>query len=199
MGKPKLEVMASQKGEVDSIGNLRFLVHELNHQLDVERGRIYHALPGSMTDRLKPYKIKGLGEVMLLMQELGLLRLRGAHKTTVWFVIDIKYFDDLVSDEWLDRACLNLLKHTERINKLRRLERQLLKLLRDNSVSESSQPNETHIEAMAEMVARIEDLQSELAAKELRLAALESELAEKSGNDADAVATALIEKFRKMK
>ncbi|MBM3271909.1 hypothetical protein FJY94_01325 [Candidatus Kaiserbacteria bacterium] len=201
--KYKSDFVHPVTGESDTIGTIRYVTDFLCKQKSIERGGLYHTLPGSMKDRLGPLHIKSMPELLLLMQELCLLRHRGGHNTTVWQVACTTYFEEFVSEEWVARARHNLQKRREMLAELDWFKKQSREPVPgsrdapDNTIDEQADPQ--LIEQMAEMVAEVERLRGECASKDGRIGTLEAELAERPKDNPRAVAAALVERFRQVK
>lgn len=174
------------------IAYVRPIVQHLNHEKDVRRGGLYHTLPGSMSARLKPLALSNMPVTILFMQEIGLLRRRGAQAVTIWQVADASFFDEFVSKEWIVQAKHNLDKHLERTERAYRARQA------DGDKPPDEPAPAANLEHMAEMVATVERMAAELVTKDEYIAALQAQLAERPKDDPQAVAAALVERFRKV-
>lgn len=201
MSRKKLELLHPETGAINTIDTLKFIVTMLNTEEDIIQRRLYHELPGSMSDRLRRYNLNYVPQIMLLMQELGLLRRRGSQKTTTWFIVDGEYIDEFVSEEWCERARLNVFKHSEMMSELRDLRKRVGKCTSELLSVTDTNNDEQIVEMnnnLAEVIAEVERLKAEISMKDSRILELEAELSmAHSRSDPKAVAEELMARFRK--
>lgn len=187
-------------GEPDLKGALRYVITKLNEEKDIKRGGLYHVLNGAMRQRLECLKIPAayIADFALMMQEVGLSRHYGGGTNTIWEVIDIRLFDEVVIDEWLEKAYSNLCQRHATMTSCRKL-REKMDGLEKSGPPANSDILPEHIEQMAEMVAEVERLGNLIEQKKDRIVELEKELANRPKNDASAVAAELVNRFRRSK
>lgn len=192
------EAINPETGQPDLIGALRHVITTLNQSEDVERKSLYHILSGSMRARLEVIGIPDtyIADFSLVMQELGLARHRGG-KWIVWEIVDITFFDEIVTQVWVDKAIHTIAQRHDSSKELR--------VLREK-VEQAEKPDLSHagdspefIEPMAEMVAEVERLNSVVTEQGETIVRLETELSNRPDNSPAAVAAALIERFQKAK
>lgn len=193
------EAINPATGRPDLTGALRHVLTKLNEEDGIQKGALYHVLNGGLQSRVQSFGIPNtyLVDFVLLMQDLGLARHRGAHTVTVWEVVDVKFFDEFVTKEWLRRALDNLQKRHEK-NAVHVRLRQRVERLESEGAQRPSVPS-THIEQMAEMVAEVERLSELNNAKNAEITSLKAELASRPKDDPEAVVEALVSRFRKSK
>ncbi len=173
---------------------LRHVVELLNKQVDIVRGGLYHTLPGSMNDRVSVMGAVNVAHFILLMQEIGLLRKWGGGGTTVWQVICITFFDEVMHAEWFERSQLRLQKHIETTDSLRTLRLRVTELeTRGDSPASVGMKS---LEEIATMVVELETFQKKAKEQAARIADLERELAQRASIDSDAMLAAAIKRAR---
>lgn len=189
MGK---KYFPNSEGDLTSL--LRSAVKSLNEQPDIERGGLYHTLKGSMNNRVMAARsIINVPHFILLMQELGLLRRWGGGTTTVWQVICLTFFDEVVTPVWLERAQANLDKHVETMESLRLLRERVTKLEGQGSVAPVGSRS---LDEIATMVIELEKLREAVGSRDQEIVSLRRELEEQSKVNPDAALAAAIRRAR---
>lgn len=193
---------------------MRGLVEALNLLPDIKKGGLYHTLLIAMQTYLETLGIISIPKMMLLMQEVGALRRPCVTEGsgTVWEVICITFFDDVVTLPWLKKACINLEKHEGRLRELQLLHEQVIKLNTrwaeankssvgaETSTASSMEGSEAKVlDQIAEMVVKIEELEAELQSRDARIIELTSELAKLQAVDPSAALAAAIVRARERK
>lgn len=191
---PKKHFPEGSTGSTDLIALLRGVVEKLNHQPDVVKGGLYHTLSGAMQDRITTFGVVNVSGFVLLMQELGLLRHRGAAKAVVWQVICLTFFDEVVSQAWLDRAQARLVKHVEMTETLRVLRERVAELEKKDVPTKAV--GVKSVDEIAEMVVAIERLQEKNVEQGRRIVELEAVIASHENVDHDAALAAAIKRAR---
>jgi hypothetical protein len=193
-------------GENDLIGAIQELVTFLNKEGDVEKGRHYHQLTGSMQARMKRFGIPVayLADFQLLIQEMGLVRRVGAGPTLAWKVVDLTSMSELVCEQLVSRSLAAVLQRHNDHEELRCLRKALEKKAGtpDDSApaSDSKQVDDMKIvEQLAEAVATAEGLAAGVVVLNDRVSELEKLLAAKPAVNPKDVASALMERLSKIK
>lgn len=179
-------------GEADLVTVLRKVVTVLNEQADIVRGGLFHTLPGAMNDRVEQMGVLNVPHIILLMQELGLLRRWGGGGATVWQVLCITFFEEVMVGAWVERAEMCLQKHIETTDSLRILKARVATLEASPAPAVGTQS----IDEIATMVVQLEGLQRDLAARDEQIANLERVLTERPVFDPDAALAAAIKRVR---
>lgn len=181
--------------EIEIVDLLKSVTTLLNKAEGLIKGGVYHTLPGAMHNRISAMGVINVPYLVLLMQEVGLLRKWGGGGATVWQVLCVTFFDEMVTPQWLERSLASLDKHTETTAELRTLREQVTTGQVREHV-ETSPVGQKSIEEIAEMVVTIERLEASLAARDEQIARLERTLAERPAFDADAALAAAIKRAR---
>jgi hypothetical protein len=155
---------------------LRFIIGELGQSDDLEKGDLYHILPGSMTDRLlrKGIPQSHVAPFLSLSQELGIMRFYGTRET-VWGVCDIIYFDEFVTESHLKKSFSEICKH----NAIRSENHKMRRQLENNGDNDAT----VSMEEIAAMAVDFEDLQKILVKKDQKISDLELQLKKKTGGE----------------
>lgn len=191
MAKKTISVSES----VELLDTLRRIVTTLNESKDLVKGGMYHTIPGAMQNRLEEMSLVSIPWLMLLAQELGVLRYFGGGKSSVWQVICVTFFDEVVSPPWLERAYLRVEKHKEDTRSLHGL-RERVTALEAPIRSAEVTPGQKSLDEIAEMVVRIEELEAEVGKLELLSNSLKQEIASRPIVDLDAALASAIKKVR---
>lgn len=193
-----VENVMAKKAKFASEGSLveilRKAVALLNQQADIVRGVLYHTLPGSMNDRVATMGVVNVAHFVLLLQELGLLRKWGGGTVVVWQVVEMKFFDEVVAPEWLERAQVCLQKHMDTTEDLRLLKARISAL--EGASNPGTSVGEKSLIEIGALVVELEGLRTQLATSECRVAELERALAERPAFDADAALALAIKRAR---
>ena len=180
---------------------LRKVVVYLNQEIDLVRGHIFHSLLGAMNERVNSLNLINVPELLMLMQELGLLRHRGGGKLHVWQVVDISFFDEIAEGQWLEKAQLCLVKYKEGLDELRALRVRVAQLESLSSAGSmktmvAHAVGEKTMEEIAELVVESERLKAALIVSNAQVDDLRRELSERPTFDADAALAAAIKRAR---
>jgi hypothetical protein len=179
------------------LANLRRIVAILNETKDLVKGGMYHTISGAMQSRLEEMGLVSIPWLMLLAQEIGILRYFGGSKPGVWQVICITFFDEIVTPPWLERAYLRVEKHKEETRTLHALREQVTLLeARGASSSDSVPTGGKSLDEIASMVVKIEQLEAGSVSKDERIASLEQELAKQKSVDYDSALAEAIKRAR---
>lgn len=184
----------TEGGDQDIETTLRSAVAMLNAERDIKKGGMYHTLEGAMQERFVKLGIMNVPEFVLLMQELGLLRHRGGGRMVVWQVICLTFFDEVVSPPWLLRAQACLAKRIEQNESIRALRERVTEL--EMTGKGADVVGAQSLDEIAEMVVRIESLETTLHVRDERIAELERELDKRSNVNHDAALAAAIKRAR---
>ena len=187
----------TEGGAQDIETTLRSAVEMLNAEPDIKKGGLYHTLEGAMQERFVKLGIMNVPEFVLLMQELGLLRHRGGGRMVVWQVICRTFFDEVVSPPWLSRAQACVAKRVEMNETLRDLRALRERVTELETTSKDVDVVGTQsLDEIADMVVRIESLETTLRVRDERIAELERELDKRSNVNHDAALAAAIKRAR---
>lgn len=185
----------SEGVELELVTLLRLVVGKLNLLPELVRGGLFHTLSKvSMNERLIALGFTNVPHLLLLMQEIGLLRKWGGGGNTVWQVVCVTFFDEVVTPMWLERAQARLEKHVESTESLRVLREQVEAL--DTAKAAAPVVGLKSLDEIAIMVVELERLQKTVVEQTARIASLESELAARTSIDPDAALAAAIKRAR---
>jgi hypothetical protein len=171
---------------------LRQIVEKLNAAPELERGGLYHTLRVPMNERLTALGYTNVPHLLLLMQEIGLLRKWGGGAVTVWQVVCFTFFDEVVTPAWLDRAHACLEKHVETTRLLSTRKGQTT----EREAQGANPVGVKSIEEIAEMVVTIERLETTVEALNAEVDTLKHTLAERPTFDPDAALADAIKRAR---
>jgi hypothetical protein len=176
--------------EVDLLALLRQVVEKLNVAPSVERGGLYHTLRVPLSEYVATLGYTNVPHLLLLMQEIGLLRKWGGGGATVWQVLCITFFDEVVKPVWLERACACLDKRIEMQDEIR--------VLRAHATGDtpSSPVGTKSLEEIATIVVELEELRRVTTGQKTEIAELRCKLEEQSKVDPDAALAAAIRRAR---
>ncbi len=180
----------------DLVTTLRTVVTMLNAEPDIQKGGLYHTLPGAMQDRVVKAGIMNIPEFVLLMQEIGLLRHRGGGRVIIWQVVCVTFFDEIISPPWLERAQACLAKRVESLTEARMLRERISELQAQTHGPVQSAGCLKSIDEIAEMVVAIETLKETVASRDVQIASLQADLAKCASVDHDAALAAAIKRAR---
>lgn len=179
---------------VELLDLLRTLTNNLNQIADLMKGCLYHTLRGAMHERITAMGVVNVPHLVLLMQELGLLRKWGGGGATVWQVLDITFFESVMVPEWLERAQVCLQRHIDSTEQLRLLQQRVSEL--EVGSLEAQPVGEQTLAEIAAMTVELQETRAALAACQERIRILETELAQKPAFDADVALAAAIRRVR---
>ncbi len=192
----KRTITSKESSEV--LSTLRRIVTTLNEAKDLVKGGLYHSIPGAMQSRFEEMNLVSIPWLMLLAQELGVLRYFGGSKPGVWQVICITFFDEVVSPPWLERAYVCAEKHKDDVRKLLVLRERVIEL-EAKTTSTGGPVGGQSLEEIASMVVTIEQLEAANSKLAERVATLEAELAKQKSVDYDGALAEAIKRARERK
>ncbi len=187
----------TEGGDQDIETTLRSAVAMLNAERDIKKGGLYHTLEGAMQERFVKLGIMNVPEFVLLMQELGLLRHRGGGRMVIWQVICLTFFDEVVSPPWLLRAQACLAKRIEQNESIRALRERVTEL--ETTSKDVDVVGTQSLDEIADMVVKIEQLETKNSKQAERITTLEAEIAKQKSVDYDGALAEAIKRARERK
>lgn len=140
----------------DLISSLKHVMLCLHDEDDLKRGKVFHTLEGSMTKRIQRFEIHNSFRVdlLLVLQELSLLKTHGRGRSSVWKVADIAGFEEVTSERELEAAIQKVEEQHRRTTEIRTLREKL-------SNDSPSQNNDVDPELLTEIAGLAADLEDE--------------------------------------